>query len=108
MQGIIANHNKRVLKKSTSEERRASPCKCRNKANCPVDDFCRKKSIIYKASLDTPDGKAMTHHGCCETDFNARYYNHIQSFKNPSKRNQAELSKLVWNLKDPGHSLAIK
>ena len=59
MQGIIANHNKRVLNKSTSEERRASPCNCRNKANCPHDDFCRKKSIIYKASVDTPDSKAM-------------------------------------------------
>ena len=44
----------------------------------------------------------------CETDFKARYYNHIQSFKNPSKRNQTELSKLIWNLKDAGHSPAIK
>ena len=29
---------------------------------------CRKKFIIYKASVDTPDGKAMTYYGCCETD----------------------------------------
>ena len=42
------------------------------------------------------------------SDFKARYYNHIQSFKNPSKRNQTELSKLIWNLKDAGHSPAIK
>ena len=53
MQGIIANHNKRVLNKSTSEERRAPSCNCRDKANCPLNDFCRKKSIIYKASVDT-------------------------------------------------------
>ena len=50
----------------------------------------------------------MTYYGCCETDFKARYYNHIQSFKNPSKRNQTELSKLIWNLKDTGHSPVIK
>ena len=29
MQGIIANHNKRVLNKATSEEKRALPCNCR-------------------------------------------------------------------------------
>ena len=108
MQGIIANHNKRVLNKATSEEKRALSCNCRYKANCPLDGRCHKKSIIYKASVNIPDGKAMTYYGCCEMDFKARYYNHIQSFKNPSKRNQTELSKLIWNLKDAGHSPAIK
>jgi len=43
-----------------------------------------------------------------KSDFKARYYNHNQSFKNPFKRNQTELSKLVWNLKDAGHNPAIK
>jgi len=43
-----------------------------------------------------------------ETDFKARYYNHAQCFKNPSKRFQTELAKLVWNLKDAGHTPAIK
>jgi len=50
----------------------------------------------------------MAYYGCCATDFKARYYNHTQSFKNPSKRFQTELSKLVCNLKDAGHTPAIK
>ena len=95
MQGIITNHNKRMLNKSTSEERTAPPCSCRDKTNCPLDGFCREKSIIYNASVDIPDGKAMTYCGCRETDFKAYYYNHIQSFKNLSKRNHTKLSKLV-------------
>jgi len=32
----------------------------------------------------------------------------IMSFKNPSKRNQTELSKLVWDLKDAGRNPTIK
>ena len=66
MKGIIANHNKRVLNKSTSEV---------------------QKNIIFKASVDIRNVKAVTYYGCCETDFKVRYYNHIQSFKNSFKRN---------------------
>jgi len=50
----------------------------------------------------------MSYYGCCETDFEARHYNHNQSFKNPSKRNQTKLSKLVWNMKDADHNPTIK
>ena len=64
MHEIVANHNKRVLNKSTAEKRRAPPCNCRDKTNCPFNDFCLEKFIIYKALVDTPDGKAMTHYGC--------------------------------------------
>ena len=46
-----------------------------------------KKNIIFKASVDIRNVKAVTYYGCCETDFKVRYYNHIQSFKNPFKRN---------------------
>ena len=49
----------------------------------------------------------MTYYGYFETDFKARYYTHILSFKNPFTRNQTELLKLVWNLKDAGHSSAF-
>ena len=49
--------------------------------------------VIYKASVCTPNGKTMSYYGCCETDFKASYYNHKQSFKTSSKRQQTELSK---------------
>ena len=77
--------------KSTSEER-APLCDCCKKANCPLDDRCREKSITDKASVDV---KTMTYYSSRETNFKARYYNHIQSYKNPSKRIQTEFSKLV-------------
>ena len=57
-----------------------------------IEHFLKQRRFIY----------------LCIYNFKARYYNHIQSFKNPSKRNQTELSKLIWNLKDAGHSPAIK
>ena len=100
MHGIVANHNKRVFNKSTSEERSVLSCNCRDRPNCLLDG--------YKASIDAPDSKAMTFYGCCKADFKARFYKHIQSFKNLSKRNQIELLKLVKNLWDDGHSPAIK
>ena len=50
----------------------------------------------------------MTYYGDCETDFRARFYNHLQSFKNPSKKNHIDLSKPIWNMKDTDHSPAVK
>ena len=108
MGSIIAQHNKQVLSRLSSADIEAPPCNCRNKHDCPLERKYRTKGVIFKASICTPNGKTMSYYGCCETDCKARYYNHKQSFKTSSKRHQAELSRLVWRLKDEGHVPAIK
>jgi len=76
MKSIIAVHNEKILNQSTSERSEPLPCNCRNKSTCPLNGKCREKSLIYKASIITPDNKTMSYYGCCEMDFKARYYNH--------------------------------
>ena len=108
MQSIIAKHNKQIINRLPPDESNALPCNCRCKSSCPLNGKCREKCTIYKASVTTPNNTTMEYYGCCETDFKVRFYNHNQSFKNPSKRNQTELSKLVWSLKDANHNPVIK
>jgi len=107
MKSIIAIH-KKILNLSTLEESKPLPCNCMNKSTCLLNGKCCEKSLIYKVSIVRPDNKTVEYYGCCETDFKARYYNHTHSFKNPSKRFQTEHPKLVWNLKQAGHTPAIK
>ena len=62
---------------------------------------CREKCIVYKASVDC-SGKTMNYFGLCETEFKARYYNHVQSFRHRKKSKATELSKYIWACKDSG------
>ena len=40
--------------------------------------------------------------------FQKRYRNHQTSFRHPSKRNETELSKYIWDLKDQKKSFRVK
>ena len=63
------------------------PCNCRRKEECPLNGDCRKKAIVYKASISTDSNDPpKSYYGCCETEFKSRFYNHRQTFKNKQKR----------------------
>ena len=108
MGSIITQHSKQVINRLSSADTETPPCNCRNKHDCPLEEKFCTKSVIYMASICTPNGKTLSYYDCCETYFKTRYYNHKQSFKTSSKRHQTELSKLVWRLKDEGHIPIIK
>ena len=41
------------------------PCNCRSKTECPLNGKCRKKGIIYKASISSDDNDApQDYNGC--------------------------------------------
>ena len=71
----------------------------RNKTQCPMLGRCRKKYIVYKASLDS-SGRTMDYFGLSETEFEARYHNHVQSFRHREKSKATELSKYIWAFKE--------
>ncbi len=50
-------------------------------------------------SVTTSEGKE-TYIGLTKNTFKERYNGHKTAFKNASKRNNTELSKYIWNLKD--------
>ena len=100
MATIISAHNKKLLHEPDRKPK-ALPCNCRNKTQCPMSSRCREKCIVYKASVEC-SGKTMDYFGLCETEFKARYYNHVQSFRHREKSKATELSKYIWACKDSG------
>ena len=96
----IDAHNKRLLKqtnpsKSTSD---ASLCNCRKKEDCPLENQCLTRGIVYQATVTTEQG-IECYVGLTDTDFKFRFANHKQSFRSEAYSSQTELSKHVWQLK---------
>ena len=107
MATIIVSHNKNFLCNKQEPKTTIPLCSCHNSANCPLNGECRKKAVIYKASI-TSDGSSKHYIGCTETEFKTSYYNHTHSFRYREKRNATELSKAFWNAKDSDHEPTTK
>ena len=54
--------------------------------------------MVYQATVTT-DGATESYVGLA-TNFKERYWNHKSSFRLRNKRNETELSKYIWTLKD--------
>jgi len=95
----IASHNKKVLsdnKESTTQQNKE--CNCRNKTNCPLNRKCPQTNVIYQATVTT-DTSTETYIGLA-TNFEERYRNHLTSFRHNKRKNETELSKHIWSLKE--------
>ena len=84
-------------------------CNCRKKDQCPLDNQCLTKGIVYQTTVTSSEGNE-SYVGLTDTDFKARFANHNQSFRNVVHSNQTELSKYVWRLKNAkvNYSIAWK
>ena len=85
MRNIINSHKKKVT--NSDNETNAKTCNCWNKGNCPRDNKCLTKNILYKAEVETNDGitnelSRKVYFGISETEFKSRYNNHKMSFRN--------------------------
>ena len=74
-------------------------CNCREKNNCPLQNKCLSKGIVYQATVTTQK-REESYVGMTADSFKIRYNNHKQSFNNPTYKNQTELSKYIWYLKE--------
>ena len=94
----IDGHNKSILHKKIVPPR---SCNCRVKTECPMSGNCLKESVVYRATVSTEDHHPpQTYVGLTENSFKTRYSNHKSSFANANKRNNTELSKYIWYLKE--------
>lgn len=105
---IIDGHNKNILKKADQPQQTQVPksCNCRDKANCPLKGECLVKEIVYQAKVATSDN-IETYVGLTATEFKTRWRNHQQSFTNEKKKNDTELSKYLWQLKEKKKEFTI-
>ena len=67
---------------------------------------CLATTIIYKADIKY-DNIVKTYYGQCEGEFKTRFNNHTKSFRHEKHRNDTELSKLVWKLKDENKDYSL-
>ena len=73
---------------------------------CLLDGKCLTQNVVYQATVST-QSSSETYVGLA-TNFKERYRNHTASFRHQSKRNETELSKHIWALKDNNKPFNIK
>ena len=95
----INNLNKNILGKRPSIN--TWTCNCRNKEACPLNGQCQIGEVVYEGTLsgNQPDYKEKNYFGITEETFKGRLYNHNLSFRNEFHKNNAELSKELWQIK---------
>ena len=100
----ISAHNKSELKRNLSTPKK--PCNCRVKQECPLNGNCQARNIIYQASVKTDRG-VEAYVGLTGDHFKSRFRNHTASFRDQRKKNAAELSKHIWELKNKNKEFTI-
>ena len=109
MKAVISSHNKIMLAQDSAT---AAPSQqprtfnCRNKPQCPLQGSCMQENVVYQATVDTET--TTENYVGLASNFKERYRNHQTSFRHPQKRNETELSKHIWNLKDRKESSHVK
>ena len=101
MNSYIYMHNHKVLNDKPNETG-INNCNRRNKDICPLPNSCQTKCIVYQTNIncDIAGYKQKCDLGSCETTFKDRFGNHKKSFNNVKHRNDTELSKEFWEIRN--------
>ena len=109
MKAVISSHNKNMLAQehgaTAAPLQQQRTCNCKNRPKCPLQGNCVKENVVYQATVAT-ETTTETYVGLA-SNFKERYRNHQTSFKHRSKRNETELSKYIWDLKDRQKSFHV-
>lgn len=98
---IDSNNKKKLNQQKNNCANQDNNCNCRTKDQCPLQNKCQTQNIVYQATVTQKNTqKTETYIGMTETTFKTRYANHKQSFKHERYKNQTELSKHIWTLKE--------
>ena len=94
----VSAHNAKIMKSKPEKIQRE--CDCRIKENCPVENKCLRKGVVYQATITRDDQKIDTYIGLTATTFKERWRNHRSNFKTRNPKNSTSLSKYVLQLQD--------
>ena len=103
---IIKAHNINVLHPKTAPSFKCN-CSKDKKTDCPMNGRCLEKCIVYKATV-TDDQTSKFYYGTSEGEFKYRFNNHTKSLRNERYKNDTELSKYCWKLKEEKKNFEIK
>ena len=107
---VISKHNFGPLLKNKSDVVASTKknCNCIESTECPLNNNCLTKSVVYKAEVTDDTGVIRDYIGMTSNTFKKRFYNHKTSFKDTSYVKSTELSKHIWNLKNKKRTFNIK
>ena len=108
---IITSHNRKILKEATPLIRGGCNCqRGRYRNNCPLNGECLTPNVLYEAELtsDLPAYGERIYKGITYNVFKSRLGNHEKDFRNRAYKDETELSKEVWNIKDKGGTFNVK
>ena len=100
---VINEYNKMKLEPKHVEK----PCNCRAQPECPLDGRCQAHEVVYEAHVGK-ENEQKVYIGSTEPPFKKRHYNHKSDMNIESRRNNTELSKHVWRLKETNAPVTIK
>ena len=108
---VINSHNKKIL--GEREEMIREGCNCQgtdDPGRCPLNGECLTKNIMYEAAITSNLASygEKKYKGVTYNPFKTRLGNHEKAFRNESYRNETELSKEVWRIKEQGGEYQIK
>ena len=85
----------------------AKQCKCRSPLECPLDNKCLSKSVVYQCSVHHDD-ITQSYVGITANTFKSRYNTHKSSFNYKHLEHSTSLSKYIWNLKATNTNFQLK
>ena len=99
---LINGHNRRLT--SHTEEKNEKLCNCKSTNNCPVQNKCCLRRVVYQANITTANNESKIYIGSTKRMFKARFNEHKASFpKNKisnKPKNCTQLSNYLWMLKE--------
>ena len=107
---IISRHNKSTLAKTEPKpDDNARTCNCRDSDECPVENKCLTKGVVYQATVTRQDNmKNETYIGLTENSFKTRFSAHKYTFNHEECRHATTLSEHVWSLTDKKVKFSMK
>ena len=108
IQSIINSYNAKILFPKESTEQRT--WNCLNKVNCPLEQKCLTRIIVYKAKVTSSNQNYQenVYFGSCETAFKKWFSNHKKSYNLKQYKNETKLSNETWWIKNSGHHSKVK
>ena len=108
VRSVINAHNRKILEEK--QQLALGSCNCNDNSNCPLDGHCLTSNALYQAEVgsDIDNYDKKVYKGCTEPVFKSRYGNHRKAFNNDKYKNDTELSKEVWKIKERKANYNIK
>ena len=111
MGAVINSHNKKILGERETIGREG--CNCQRgeyRGNCPLNGECLSKNVLYEGTVTSSivNYGEKKYKGITYNQFKVRLGNHEKDFRDAKYKNETELSKEIWRIKEKGEEYRIK